>query len=237
MAQISKENVEKILDATDIVDLVGSYIQLKRAGSTFRANCPFHQEKTPSFHVTPSTQRFHCFGCGAGGDAISFIRDYENLPFMEAVRKLAARAGVPIVEEDGDPQAEQSRRQRGRLLDLHREATTFMHEQLLNSPSAAHARSYMKSRGFGSEMAVRWSIGWMPDSQRVFLDWARSRKFSGRELIDGGIAKLQNDDNPKSGLYVRFQDRLIFPIRNEIGDVIAFTARQLRENKNSGKVY
>lgn len=235
MSQISKENVEKVLDATDIVDLVGSYVQLKRAGSAFRSNCPFHQEKTPSFYVTPSTQRYHCFGCGAGGDAISFVREYENLPFVEAIRKLAARAGVPIVEEDADPQAEQSRRIRGRLLDLHREATVFLHEQLLKNPAAAHARSYMKSRGFGSEMAVRWSIGWMPDNQRVFLDWARSRKFSGRELIDGGIAKLQSEGNPNSGLYVRFQDRLMFPIRNEIGDVIAFTARQLRENKNSGK--
>jgi DNA primase len=93
----------------------------------------------------------------------------------------------------------------------------------------------MKSRGFGSAMADSWSIGWMPDNPRVFLDWARSRKFTGRELIDSGITKQQTEGNPKSGLYVRFQDRLMFPIRNEIGDVVAFTARQLRENKNSGK--
>ncbi|HEX7260320.1 MAG TPA: DNA primase, partial [Luteolibacter sp.] len=235
MAQIPKESVEKVLEATDIVDLIGSYIQVKRAGSAFRANCPFHHEKTPSFYVTPSTQRFHCFGCGKGGDAISFVRDFENLPFMDAVRKLASRAGVIIIEEADDPKADQSRRARGRLLDIHREATAFFHELLMKDPAAAHARDYLKSRGFGREMAVNWAVGWMPDNPRVFLDWARARKFTGRELVDSGIVKLKEDDNPRSGLFVRFQNRLIFPIRNEIGDVIAFTARQLRENKNSGK--
>ncbi|RYD25355.1 MAG: toprim domain-containing protein, partial [Verrucomicrobiaceae bacterium] len=121
------------------------------------------------------------------------------------------------------------------LLDIHREATAFFHEQLLRNPAAGHARDYMKSRGFGKEMAVSWAIGWMPDNPRVFLDWARSRKFTGRELVDTGIVKLKEDNDPRSGLFVRFQDRLMFPIRNEIGDVIAFSARKLRENKNSGK--
>lgn len=235
MAQIPKESVEKVLEATDIVDLISSYVTLKRAGSQFRANCPFHQEKTPSFYVTPTSQRFHCFGCQKGGDAIAFVREYENLPFSDAVRKLASRAGVVIVEEASDPKAESARRMIGRLKDLHREATAFFHEQLLRNPDAAHARDYMKSRGFGKDVAERWSIGWMPADPRVFLDWARARKFTGRELVDSGIVKLQVEGNPKSGLYVRFQDRLMFPIRNEIGDVIAFSARQLRENKNSGK--
>jgi DNA primase len=235
VAQIPKESVEKVLEATDIVDLIGSYIQVKKAGSAFRANCPFHHEKTPSFYITPSTQRFHCFGCGKGGDAISFVRDHENLPFADAVRKLASRAGIHIIEEDSDPNADQSRRTRGKLLDIHREATAFFHELLMKDPAASHARDYMKSRGFGSAMAASWSIGWMPDNPRRFLDWAKSRKFTGRELVDSGIVKLQDDNNPRSGLYVRFQDRLMFPIRNEIGDVIAFSARQLRENKNSGK--
>ena len=235
VAQIPKESIEKVLEATDIVDLIGSYIQVKKAGSSFRANCPFHHEKTPSFYITPSTQRFHCFGCGKGGDAISFVREHENLPFMDAVRKLASRAGIHIVEEDSDPNADQSRRARGRLLDIHREATAFMHELLMKDSAAEHARDYMKSRGFGGAMAASWSIGWMPANPKVFLDWARSKNFSGRELIDSGIVKLKEDDQPRSGLFVRFQDRLMFPIRNEIGDVIAFSGRQLRENKNSGK--
>jgi DNA primase len=235
VTQIPKESVEKVLEATDIVDLIGTYLQLKRAGSQFRANCPFHSEKSPSFYVTPSSQRFHCFGCGKGGDAISFVRDYENLPFTEAVRKLASKTGVILVEESSDPKAEQSRKSRGRLLDIHRDATAFFHEQLMKNPAAAHARDYLKSRGFGREMAESWALGWMPDNPRVFLDWAKSRKFTGRELADSGIAKQKEDNDPKAGLFIRFQDRLMFPIRNEIGDVIAFTARQLRENKNSGK--
>ena len=235
MAQIPRENVEKVLEATDLVDLIGTYLQLKRAGSQFRANCPFHSEKSPSFYVTPSSQRYHCFGCGKGGDAITFVMEYENLPFMDAVRKLASKANVPIIEDIFDPKADQSRKSRGRLMDIHREATAFFHEQLMKNPAAAHARDYLKSRGFGREMAESWALGWMPDQPRVFLDWAKSRKFTGRELADSGIAKQQDDNNPKAGLFVRFQDRLMFPISNEIGDVIAFTARQLRENKNSGK--
>ncbi len=233
--QISKESIEKVLEATDIVDLIGSYIQVKKAGSQFKALCPFHHEKSPSFTITPSRQYFHCFGCGKGGSAITFIREYENLPFIDAVKKLATRAGIHLVEEASDPKEDQSRRSRGRLLDVHREATTFFHELLMKDPAAQHARDYIKSRGFGAEMAKSWSVGWMPDSPKKFLDWARSQKFTGRELVESGLVKLQNEENPRSGLFVRFQDRLMFPIRNEIGDVIAFSGRQLRENKNSGK--
>lgn len=235
MALISKDSIEKVLEATDIVDLIGSYIQVKKAGSQFKALCPFHNEKSPSFTITPSRQYYHCFGCGKGGNAISFVCDYENLPFMDAVRKLAGRANIFLNEEASDPQADQNRKLRGRLMDIHREATAFFHELLMKDPAARHARDYMKSRGFGSAMAVSWAVGWMPDNPKVFLDWARAKKFTGRELVESGIVILKQENQPRSGLFVRFQDRLMFPIRNELGDVIAFTARQLRENKNSGK--
>ena len=232
---ISKENIEQVLSATDIVDLVNTYVPLKRAGSQFRANCPFHNEKTPSFYVNPARQSFHCFGCGKGGDAIAFVREYENLPFTDAVRKLAQRSGVPIQEEESSPEDDRRRRSKGRLLDLHREAAEFFHQQLLKAPEAAHARDYLKSRGFGREMAVNWSVGWMPENARVFLEWAKSRNFTGRELVDSGICYLKEEGNPRSGIRVRFRDRLMFAIRNEIGDVIAFSGRQLREDPNSGK--
>ena len=235
MAQIPKESIEQVLSATDIVELVGSYLPLKRAGSQFRANCPFHHEKTPSFYVNPARQSFHCFGCGKGGDAIAFVRDHENLPFMEAVRKLASRAGVPIREEESDPEADRHRKSRGRLLDLHREAAAFFHDLLLKDPAAAHARDYLKSRGYGRDMTVHWTVGWMPENARTFLDWARSRKFTGRELVDSGMAYLREEGRAASGIRVRFRDRLMFPIRNEIGDVIAFSGRQIRADPNSGK--
>ena len=235
VAQIPKESIEQVLSSTDIVGLISSYIQVKRAGSSFKANCPFHHEKTPSFFINPARQSFHCFGCGKGGDAIAFVREYENLPFTDAVRKLAQQAGIQVREEEADPEADRSRRSRGRLLDLHREAAAFFHECLMKDPAAEHARVYIKSRGFGREMAVNWSVGWMPENARVFLDWAKSRKFTGRELVDSGICYLREEGNPASGIRVRFRDRLMFAIRNEIGDVIAFSGRQLREDPNSGK--
>lgn len=235
MAQIPKESIEKVLESTDIVDLIGSYIPVKRMGSAFKANCPFHHEKTPSFTISPQRQTFHCFGCGKHGSAIGFVMEYEGLPFVDAIRKLAARASVILIEEAFDPQADQARRSKGRLLDLHREAAEFFHSLLLKDPDAAHARDYMKSRGFGKEMASRWTVGWMPRSPKVFLDWARSHKYTGRDLATSGLAGMKEEGNPKAGIYVRFTDRLMFPIRNEIGDVIAFSGRKLREDQQGGK--
>jgi DNA primase len=235
VAQIPHDTIKQVLAATDIVELISSYIEVKRGGSGFTALCPFHNEKSPSFNVTPAKQIFHCFGCGKGGDAIAFVREYENLPFTDAVRKLAGRAGIMIVEEQSNPEADQARRSRGRLLDVNREAAEFMHSQLMKSPDAQHARDYLKSRGFGAEMAQRWTIGWMPESQDVFLNWARTKKYNGRELVNAGLAAQRDENNPRSGLYVRFRDRLMFSIRNEIGDVVGFSGRQLREDKRSGK--
>jgi DNA primase len=234
VAQIPNETIQKVLDSTDIVDLINSYIPLKRMGAAFKANCPFHHEKTPSFTVSPTRQTFHCFGCGKHGSAIGFVMEYENLPFVEAIRKLASKANVPIVETF-DPQADADRRSKGRLLDLHREAAAFMHERLLTDPDARHARAYMKSRGFGKEMAVRWQVGWMPRDSKVFKEWVKTKKFTGRELEAAGLAGLKEEGNPRAGLYIRFTDRLMFPICNEIGDVIGFSGRKLREDQQGGK--
>lgn len=230
MPQISQETKEQILAATDIVDLIGSYIEVKRAGPSFKALCPFHNEKSPSFNINPQRQFFHCFGCKKSGDAITFVREYENLTYVDAIKKLAARVGITVAEEAYDPKEDRARRQRGRQLDLHREVTAFLHK-LLFTREATHARDYLKSRGFGKEMAERWQIGWMPDDARVFMDWAREKKFTGRELVDSGIF-VQKE---RGGVYVRFLGRLMIPIRNEHGDVIAFTARQLRHDPKSGK--
>lgn len=231
MPQIPRETVEQVLAATDIVDLISSYIPVKRAGVRFQALCPFHNEKTPSFSIDPARQFFHCFGCKKSGDAISFVREHEGLTFSDAVRKLAGRVNIQVVEEALDPREERSRQARGRLLDLHREASRFFHTLLLRSPEAAHARDYLKSRGFGKEMAERWEIGWAPESAKTFLDWAREKGVRGRDLVESGLA-LQRETG---GLYLRFRDRLMFPIRNDHGDVIAFSGRQLREDPRSGK--
>ncbi|MFK7851582.1 MAG: DNA primase [Akkermansiaceae bacterium] len=232
---IPKETIEQVLASTDIVDLISSYIPLKRAGSGYKANCPFHNEKTPSFNVSPTKQFYHCFGCGKSGNAIGFVMDHEGLLFMDALKKLASKAGVHLEEEPDNPQARAARRSRGRLLDLHRESAEFFHELLKNDAGCQHARDYLKSRGFGRSMAERWQIGWMPDQPAQFLEWARDRKYTGKELVSAGLAGLRDEDRPAAGLYVRFRDRLMFPIRNEVGDVIAFSARQLRDDPRTGK--
>jgi len=232
---IPKETIEQVLASTDIVDLISSYIPLKRAGSGYKANCPFHNEKTPSFNVSPTKQFYHCFGCGKSGNAIGFVMDHEGLVFMDALKKLASKAGVHLEEEPDNPQARAARRSRGKLLDLHRESAAFFHELLKSDPQCQHARDYLKGRGFGKEMAERWEIGWMPENSAQFLNWARERKYTGKDLISAGLAGLRDEDRPSAGLYVRFRDRLMFPIRNEVGDVIAYSARQLREDPKTGK--
>jgi DNA primase len=235
MGRIPEETIEQVLAATDIVDLVGSYLPLKRAGSNFKANCPFHNEKTPSFMVNPARQSYHCFGCGEGGNAISFVISYENLPFPDAIKKLANRAGVVVQEDAYDPEADKRRRRKSRLLELHNQAARFMHQVMMESPDAQHARDYLKSRGYGKGMAERWVVGWMPENPSTFLNWAREQGFTGRELCESGLAALKNENNARSGIYVRFRDRLMFPIHNDYGDIIAFSGRQLREDPNSGK--
>jgi len=231
VGRIPEETIEQVLSATDIVDVISGYLPLSRAGSNFKANCPFHNEKTPSFMVNPSRQSYHCFGCGAGGSAIGFVMAYENLPFPDAIKKLASRAGVPIQEEAYDPEADKRHRNKSRLLELHNGAARFMHELLMTSPDAQHARDYLKSRGYGRGMAERWLVGWAPEYPNQFLDWARSNKFTGRELCDSGLAAPKD----AGGLYLRFRDRLMFPIYNDYGDIIAFSGRQLKEDPRSGK--
>lgn len=235
MGRIPEEKVEQVLAANDIVDVVSSYLPLKRMGSLFKANCPFHNEKTPSFTVNPAWQNYKCFGCGESGSAIGFVMRYENLQFMDALKKLAQRAAIPLNEEAYDPESEKRRHLATRLKELHNKAARYFHERLLRDPAAGHAREYMKSRGFTKETADTWLIGWAPANSRNFLAWAKEQGFSGRELEKSGLCGLRDEKNARSGLWVRFFDRLMFPIHNDYGDVVGFSARQLVEDKRSGK--
>lgn len=235
MGMIPRETIERILEATDIVDLIGGYFPLKRSGSDFKINCPFHGEKTPSFNINPARQRYKCFGCDASGSALNFLMEYENLPFVDAVRKLADRAGIPIIEEAHDPESDRKRRKISRLKELNNKAARFFHEQLLKNPDAAHAREYLKSRGFSKETAQKWLIGWAPRNSNLFLQMAREGGFNGREILQAGLGGLREKDNPRSGLWVKFYDQLTFPIQNDVDDVVGFSARILREDDKRGK--
>lgn len=235
MGMIPRETIERILEATDIVDLIGGYFPLKRSGSDFKINCPFHGEKTPSFNINPARQRYKCFGCDASGSALNFLMEYENLPFVDAVRKLADRAGIQIIEEASDPESDRKRRKISRLKELNNKSARFFHEQLLKNPDAAHAREYLKSRRFSKETAQKWLIGWAPRNSNLFLQMARENGFSGREILQAGLGGLKDKNNPRSGLWVKFYDQLTFPIHNDVDDVVGFSARILREEDKRGK--
>src|SRR6266513_1008315 len=170
MGTIPTQTIEQIAAANDIVEVIGTYFPLKRAGSTFKALCPFHQEKTPSFTVSPSRQTFHCFGCGAGGSVFRFVMDYEHVDFPTAVRKLAARAGIPVIEERGASSSDDDRQHEARraLLKLHAEAAEWFHENLLKKEFAAPARDYLKQRGIDRQVAKNWQLGFAPDSWDAF---------------------------------------------------------------------
>ena len=236
---IPSETIEQIAAANDIVEVIGSYFPLKRAGANFKALCPFHQEKTPSFMVSPSRQTFHCFGCGAGGSAFRFVMEYEHVDFPEAVRKLATRAGITIVETRGGADEDRQYETRRKLLKLHAEAAEWFHENLIKKESGEPARKYLKHRGITAEIAKRWQLGYAPDEWDAFGGWARTQGYEQRDLLASGLVKAK-DENQTSSLnpqtsYDRFRGRIMFPICNDIGEVIAFSGRLLKEEEGAAK--
>ena len=232
MGLISEETIQRVAEANDIVEVIGSYFPLKRAGTSFRALCPFHREKSPSFHVNPSRQNFHCFGCGAGGGVLRFVMDYEHVDFPTAVKRLAQRAGVPIIEEAGNADDDRKRGLRQRLLGLHAEVADWFHRNLLKSPDASPARDYLKGRGITGDVARSWQLGYAPDSWDALLDFLRDRKFSAEEISQSGLASSKDDGGD---LYSRFRGRVMFPIRNDYGEVVAFSGRVLDPNAKTAK--
>ncbi|PYJ16383.1 MAG: DNA primase [Verrucomicrobia bacterium] len=241
---IPSQTIEQIAAANDIVEVIGSYFPLKRAGANFKALCPFHQEKTPSFHVSPQRQTFHCFGCGVGGSVFRFVMDYEHIDFPSAVRKLAARVGIPVIEERGPSGAEDRQHETRRtLLQLHGEAAAWFHENLIKKEFAEPARKYLKQRGITAEIAKRWHLGYAPDEWDAFGSWAREHGYETRDLIASGLVKTKDDaervadetSNAKRTSYDRFRGRIMFPICNDIGEVIAFSGRLLKDEEGTAK--
>jgi DNA primase len=244
MGTIPSETIEQIAAANDIVEVIGSYFPLKRAGANFKALCPFHQEKTPSFMVSPSRQTFHCFGCGVGGSVFRFVMDYEHVDFPSAVRKLAARSGITIVEKRGAADEERQYETRRTLLKLHAEAAEWFHENLVKREVGEPARKYLKQRGIAAEIAKRWQLGYAPHEWDAFGSWARARGYDARDLITSGLVRTKDeadsDQNQTSNLkaqtsYDRFRGRIMFPIHNDVGEVIAFSGRLLKDEEGTAK--
>jgi DNA primase len=236
VAAIPTQTIEQIAAANDIVEVIGSYFPLKRAGANLKALCPFHQEKTPSFHVSPQRQTFHCFGCGAGGTVFRFVMDYEHVDFPSAVRKLAARVGLPVIEERGAA-ADENRQDEARrvLLQLHAEAAEWFHINLLKKDFSRPARAYLKNRGIDQKIAKNWQLGYAPDEWEAFLNWALQRGYERRQILQSGLVKLRDENRPESEVYDRFRNRIMFPICNDIGEVIAFSGRLLNSDAEAAK--
>ncbi|WP_166443104.1 DNA primase [Phragmitibacter flavus] len=236
MARIPEDTLQQVLHATDIVDLVGRYVKLRRVGTNWRGLCPFHNEKTPSFYVNPQRSSYHCFGCGAGGTAIRFLMEHDGLQFMDAVKRLADAAGIPIHEEIWDANAERAAKIRNAILRVHSELTEWFHHLLLNDPSAKEARSYLKSRGINRETATNWKMGYAPATGDAFKQWAAEKKYTENLLVHAGIlARGDADSRQPNQTYPRFRHRLMFPIRNDFSEVIAFSGRLLDNNAKAAK--
>ncbi len=237
MGTIPSETIEQIAAANDIVEVIGSYFPLKRAGANFKALCPFHQEKTPSFMVSPSRQTFHCFGCGAGGSVFRFVMDYEHTDFPSAVRKLAARVGITVVEKSrgGAPEEDQQREARRLLLKLHAEAAERFHNNLLKAQFAGPARDYLEQRGINRQIIKNWQLGFAPDSWDALLKWALDRGYTRPQLLQSGLVKLRDESDTRSEIYDRFRGRIMFPIHNDVGEVIAFSGRLLPVRRSLGE--
>jgi len=227
----SQATLEQVRAASDIVEVIGSYLPLKRAGANFVALCPFHKEKTPSFNVNPQRQIFHCFGCHKGGDVFTFIREYENVTFPEAVRRLAERARIPLIEEPGPGQAA-GRQLRERLLQMHEQLAQRWQNVLANEAAGQPARDYLARRGVSPEAVKLFRLGAAPDAWDDTVNWGRSKGFSPTELEQAGLV-LRKEGSEH--YYDRFRGRLIFPICDEQGRVIAFSGRVLTAEAKAAK--
>jgi len=217
---------DQIKDRIDIVELINEYVPLKKAGANFKAPCPFHQEKTPSFMVSPGKQIWHCFGCGKGGDAFTFLMEKEGIDFPEALRTLAKRAGVEL-----KPRNPKLWSRKNKLYEINNLAARYFHEAFWKSREGESARQYMAKRGFKKETLDDFLVGYSPDSWDILSTFLRKKGYKDEDIYAAGLSVRKD----RGGFYDRFRGRLMFPIKNTHGDVVAFGARQLKKEDTGAK--
>jgi DNA primase len=228
---LSPATREQIRAASDIVDVIGSYVPLKKNGANFTALCPFHKEKSPSFNVNPHKQIFHCFGCHKGGDVFTFVKEYENIGFMDAVRRLAERAKIPL-EFENTPGAQESRHLKDQLLDIHDQLATRWQNCLANEAAGQLARDYLAKRGVSAEAIKLFRIGAAPELWDDTVNWAKSKNFP-IEIVEQAGLIIKKEETGRH--YDRFRGRLMFPICDEQGRVVAFSGRVLSGDEKTAK--
>lgn len=227
----SQATLEQIRAASDIVEIIGGYIPLKRAGANFQALCPFHREKTPSFNVNPHLQIFHCFGCHKGGDVFTFVKEYETIDFPEAVRRLADRARIPL-EYQQSAGEQQARGLKEKLLEIHEQMTQRWQSVLGNEAGGQVARDYLARRGVGAEAIQLFRLGCAPEAWDDTVNWAKSKGYDPALMEKAGLILRKEDTGH---YYDRFRGRLMFPICDEQGRVVGFSGRVLAGDEKSAK--
>lgn len=228
--RVPERVLEEIAYRNDIVEVIGGYVTLKRAGSSYKGLCPFHKEKTPSFHVNPQRQTYHCFGCGKGGDVFKFLTEHLSMDFPTAIRTLAERAGITV--EFGEDHGEGA--QRRTLLDIHSELASKFHATLLKSPKAADARRYLEERALGKDTIEAFMIGYAPAEWDTVVKWAATKEYKLDQLIEAGLV-VRSQKEGSDRCYDRFRDRIMFPIRNAQGHVVGFSGRVLNPEAKEAK--
>ncbi|MFR3890512.1 MAG: DNA primase, partial [Eggerthellaceae bacterium] len=220
MASFSEEDIRQIREANDLVELFSERTRVQRRGRDFWCCCPFHQEKTPSCKIDPSTQTWHCFGCGEGGDAITYIEKLDDVGFVDALRFLARRAGIELKETETDRKNQTTR---ARLRDICRETASFYHTLLMRDPSpeAQAARDYLSGRDLGGNVPKTWNLGFAPGRRRLVTHLS-SLGFSEAEMVEANVAVRSRNN---FGAQDRFFDRAMFPINDVKGECIAFGGR------------
>ncbi len=226
--QISEGKINEVRERTDIVELISQYVSLKRSGVNHMGLCPFHSEKSPSFSVNAARQFFHCFGCGVGGDAFSFLMQIEGLAFPDAVRRLAERIGIDLEERTPSPEEELRQRQRERLYRVNEVAASYFHQLLMDHPAGEVARKYMKARGYGRKAAGEYQIGFALDRWDGLKNHLEEQDLSADAARTLGLIRPGKQGR---GDYDLFRGRLIFPIYDLSGQIVAFAGRVLDDSK------
>ncbi len=221
-------DIEEIKNRLPIEEVVGEYIKLQKAGSNLKAVCPFHNEKTPSFYVTPGKNFFKCFGCGASGDIFTFVEKYEGISFNEALKKLADKAGVQLSNNFDSQKNQEKKAEQERLLQALQEITLFWQKKLLENEEV---KNYLKKRGVNEEMAKKFRLGYSPEGWDNALKFLKSKNYTEEEIEKIGLIKKKENGN----FYDRFRNRIIFPIFNLDGKVVAFSGRDFSGSENVAK--
>ena len=223
MAKFTDESKDRVKEAADILEIVSAYTDLQQRGQDYWGNCPFHDERTPSFKVNPRDKLYFCFGCQASGDVFSFVQEKEGLTFPESVESLAERYGVEIERAEEDPRTEERRRRKARLWELLERTSKFYERYLWESRKAAKAREYLEGRGLGEDVLRRFGVGMAPSPWDQVLTGSQRAGFKVEELLAAGLAQKGR----QGGHYDRFRNRITFPIRDQRGRVLGFGARAL----------